>query len=142
MSNDKEMVIVSETHWDREWYLPFQEYRARLVILVDKLLKILDSDPKFSNFTFDGQTIVLEDYLEVKPENKTLLKKYITERRISVGPWYVLPDEFLVSGEAIVRNLMLGHKIAREFGRVMRAGYIPDPFGHITQLHHIYEGNG
>ncbi|HUX98798.1 MAG TPA: glycoside hydrolase family 38 C-terminal domain-containing protein [Candidatus Deferrimicrobium sp.] len=140
MSNDKEMVIVSETHWDREWYLPFQEYRARLVILVDKLLKILDSDPKFSNFTFDGQTIVLEDYLEVKPENKTLLKKYITEGRISVGPWYVLPDEFLVSGEAIIRNLMLGHKIAREFGRVMRAGYIPDPFGHIAQLPQIMQG--
>ena len=71
------MVIVSETHWDREWYLPFQEYRARLVILVDKLLKILEENPKFTNFTFDGQTVVLEDYLEVKPENKSLLQKYI-----------------------------------------------------------------
>ncbi len=134
------MVIVSETHWDREWYLPFQEYRARLVILVDKLLKILEENPKFTNFTFDGQTVVLEDYLEVKPENKSLLQKYIREGRISVGPWYVLPDEFLVSGEALIRNLMLGHKIAREFGRVMRAGYIPDPFGHIAQLPQIMQG--
>jgi mannosylglycerate hydrolase len=140
MSVEKEMVIVSETHWDREWYLPFQEYRARLVILVDKLLKILEEDPKFTNFTFDGQTVVLEDYLEVKPENKPLLQKYIREGRISVGPWYVLPDEFLVSGEALIRNLMLGHKIARDFGRVMRAGYIPDPFGHIAQLPQIMQG--
>jgi len=134
------MVIVSETHWDREWYLPFQEFRARLVILTDKLLSILEKDPQFTNFTFDGQTIVLEDYLEVKPENHYLLQKYITERRISVGPWYVLPDEFLVSGEALVRNLMLGHKIARSFGHVMRVGYIPDPFGHIAQLPQIMQG--
>jgi len=136
----KEMVIVSETHWDREWYLPFQEYRAKLVILIDKLLEILEKNPNFTNFTFDGQTIVLEDYLEVKPENKPLLEKYIGEKRISVGPWYVLPDEFLVSGEALIRNLMLGHKIGRSFGRVMRAGYIPDPFGHIAQLPQIMKG--
>jgi len=140
MNPDKEMVIVSETHWDREWYLPFQEYRAKLVILVDKLLDILEKNPNFTNFTFDGQTIVLEDYLEVKPENKSLLEKYISEKRISVGPWYVLPDEFLVSGEALIRNLMLGHKIGRSFGRVMRAGYIPDPFGHIAQLPQVMKG--
>jgi len=140
MGSEKEMVIVSETHWDREWYLPFQEFRARLVLLTDKLLSILEKDPQFKNFTFDGQTIVLEDYLEVKPENQHLLRKYITARRISVGPWYVLPDEFLVSGEALVRNLMLGHKIARSFGHVMRAGYIPDPFGHIAQLPQIMQG--
>ncbi len=140
MTSEKEMVIVSETHWDREWYLPFQEFRARLVILTDKLLYILEKDPKFTNFTFDGQTIVVEDYLEVRPEKEQLLRKYITEKRISVGPWYVLPDEFLVSGEALVRNLMLGHKIARSFGRVMRAGYIPDPFGHIAQLPQIMQG--
>lgn len=139
---EKEMVIVSETHWDREWYLPFQEFRAKLIILTDKLLEILKNDPKFANFTFDGQTIILEDYLEVKPENESLLRRYITEGRISVGPWYVLPDEFLVSGEALIRNLMLGHKIARSFGRVMRAGYIPDPFGHVAQLPQILQGFG
>ncbi|MHA1264421.1 MAG: alpha-mannosidase [Candidatus Helarchaeota archaeon] len=140
MVNKKEMVIVSETHWDREWYLPFQEFRARLVKLVDKLLKILEKIPEFTNFTFDGQTIVLEDYLEVRPEKEHLLKKYITAGRISVGPWYVLPDEFLVSGEALIRNLMLGHKLARKFGAVMKAGYIPDPFGHIAQLPQIMRG--
>ena len=142
MTAEKEMVIVPETHWDREWYLPFQEYRAKLVILTDKLLEILETNPKFTNFTFDGQTIVLEDYLEVKPEKEELLRKYIQERRISVGPWYSLPDEFLVSGESLIRNLMLGHKIARSFGRVMRAGYIPDPFGHIAQLPQIMQGFG
>ncbi|MHA1336904.1 MAG: hypothetical protein ACTSPW_14405, partial [Promethearchaeota archaeon] len=134
------LVLVSETHWDREWYLPFQEYRARLVILIDKLLDLLQSKPEFRNFTLDGQTIVLEDYLEVKSDKKEILKNFIKQGRISVGPMYILPDEFLISGESLIRNLMFGHQIAAKFGRVMKAGYIPDPFGHIAQLPQILSG--
>ncbi|MGQ4874351.1 MAG: alpha-mannosidase [Promethearchaeia archaeon] len=134
------LVLVSETHWDREWYLSFQEYRARLVILIDKLLDLLQSKPEFRNFTLDGQTIVLEDYLEVKPDKKEILKNFIKQGRISVGPMYILPDEFLISGESLIRNLMFGHQIAAKFGRVMKAGYIPDPFGHIAQLPQILSG--
>ncbi|MHA1764339.1 MAG: alpha-mannosidase [Promethearchaeota archaeon] len=136
----KEIVLVPETHWDREWYLPFQEFRARLVLMMDKLLSILNSDPFYANFTLDGQTIPIEDYLEVKPEKKEEIKKFVREGRLSIGPFYVLPDEFLISGESLIRNLMIGHQIAREFGRVMRTGYIPDPFGHIAQLPQILKG--
>ncbi|GAB4312696.1 MAG: alpha-mannosidase [Promethearchaeota archaeon] len=138
----KEIVVVPETHWDREWYLPFQEYRARLVALVDGLIELLQSDPDFKNFTLDGQTVVLEDYLEVRPGKRGDLESLIAEGRISVGPWYVLPDEFLVSAESLVRNIQLGHVIAQEFGRVMRAGYVPDPFGHVAQLPQILAGFG
>ena len=134
--------IVPHTHWDREWYQTFQQFRVRLIDLIDNLIDILKNDKKFSDFTLDGQTIVLEDYLEVHPEREEILKKYITEGRIHVGPWYILPDEFLVSAESIVRNLLLGHKIASEFGRVMKVGYIPDPFGHITQMPQILKGFG
>jgi alpha-mannosidase len=117
--------IVPHTHWDREWYQTFQQFRIRLINLVDNLIDILEKDKAFSDFTLDGQTIVLEDYLEVHPERREVLKKYITEGKIHVGPWYILPDEFLVSAESIVRNLLLGHKIASEFGIVMKIGYIP-----------------
>jgi len=134
------IIIVPETHWDREWYLPFQEFRARLVLLMDKLLAILNNDPEFKNFTLDGQTIPLEDYLEVSPDREEEIKKFVKEGRLSIGPMYVLPDEFLVSGESLVRNLMIGHQISRKFGRVMKAGYIPDPFGHIAQLPQIVSG--
>ncbi|NVM16812.1 MAG: hypothetical protein HWN80_03790 [Candidatus Lokiarchaeota archaeon] len=134
------IIIVPETHWDREWYLPFQEYRAKLVLLMDKLLEILRSDPNYSNFTLDGQTIPLEDYLEVRPESEEEIKKYVKERRLSIGPMYILPDEFLVSGESLIRNLLIGHQDAKKFGRVMKAGYIPDPFGHIAQLPQILQG--
>ncbi|NVM04500.1 MAG: hypothetical protein HWN67_19410 [Candidatus Helarchaeota archaeon] len=134
------IIIVPTTHWDREWYIPFNEFRAYLVLMLDKLIDILNKDSNFNNFTLDGQTIPLEDYLEVRPENEDLIKKFVKEKRLSIGPMYILPDEFLISGESFIKNLLLGHKISRKFGRVMKAGYIPDPFGHIAQLPQILSG--
>ncbi len=143
MGDEKyELHVVSQTHWDREWYLTFQQFRVRLVDLIDNLLDIMDGDPEYKYYTLDGQTVVLEDYLEIKPENRGRLENYIKAGKIFVGPWYILPDEFLVSAEATVRNLMLGHRIASEFGAVMKAGYIPDPFGHLSQLPQILQGFG
>lgn len=137
-----ELFIVPHTHWDREWYAPFQEFRRRLVNLIDELLVILDEDPDFSRFTLDGQTIVLEDYLEVRPKMESRLKKAIAAGRIEVGPWYVLPDENLVSGEAIIRNLERGVTISQRFGRPMMLGYLPDQFGHIASMPEILSGFG
>ncbi|MCK4237642.1 MAG: hypothetical protein KAX33_00865 [Candidatus Lokiarchaeota archaeon] len=107
---------------------------------MDRLLEILRKDKNYSNFTLDGQTIPVLDYLEVKPQKRKEIEKYVKEGRLSIGPFFILPDEFLISGESLIRNLMLGHKIANSFGRVMKAGYIPDPFGHIAQLPQILSG--
>ncbi len=134
--------VVSQTHWDREWHTPFQGFRRRLVKLTDKLLHILDTEPEYKYFVFDGQTVVLEDYLEIRPENREKIARYIQDGRLLVGPWYVLADEWLVSGEALVRNMLLGHLVAESFGRVMKAGYTPDSFGHISQLPQILAGFG
>jgi len=132
--------VVSHTHWDREWYQPFQRFRIRLVRLIDRLLGILAQDPSFRYFTLDGQTVILEDYLDIRPERRTELEAYVRSGRLLVGPWYVLPDEFLVSGEALIRNLLRGHRLARSFGSVMMVGYIPDPFGHISQMPQLLQG--
>ncbi|MFX1274524.1 MAG: alpha-mannosidase [Promethearchaeota archaeon] len=140
MVKTNHITIVPETHWDREWYLTFQEFRAKLVIFMDKLLNILRKDPEYKNFTLDGQTIPLEDYLEVNPKRKKEIKKYVAQKRLSVGPMYILPDEFLISGESMIRNLMIGHQIAKKFGRIMKAGYVPDTFGHFAQLPQIFAG--
>lgn len=138
----KTCIIVSHTHWDREWYEPFQRFRLRLVRLMDKLLHILDHDPGYRYFTLDGQTIVLEDYLQIRSEREDDLRRHVQEGRLLIGPWYILPDEFLVSGEALVRNLLLGDRVARRFGPKMMVGYTPDPFGHIPQLPQILRGFG
>src|SRR5579859_4144935 len=140
MAEQLNIILVPHTHWDREWYLTFQQFRARLVHTIDKLLDILDRDSNFSHFMLDGQTIVLDDYLEVQPEQEARLKQYTRSGRISVGPWYVQPDEFLVSGEALIRNLQMGLSRAREFGNPMYVGYVPDLFGHIAQLPQILRG--
>jgi len=137
-----EVTVVVHTHWDREWYWPFQIFRIKLVDLIDSLIEILTEDSDFKQFHLDGQTIVLEDYLEVRPQKRGLLQELIKAGRILIGPWYVLPDEFLVSGEALIRNLLLGDKIAKQFGQAMRVGYLPDQFGHISQMPQILRGFG
>ena len=134
--------VVPHTHWDREWYLPFQEMRIRLVHLIDLLLDLLERDPGFAHFTLDGQTVVLDDYLEIRPEQRTRIARYVAEGRLVVGPWTVLPDEFLVSPESFVRNLARGTRTASAFGARMDVGYVPDPFGHIGQLPQILRGFG
>jgi len=135
-------TIVSHTHWDREWYQPFEEFRIRLVKLVDKLLDILTSDPDYRYFTLDGQTIILEDYLEIRPQKEEEIRRLVQQGRLLIGPWWILPDEFLVSPEATIRNLMLGDQVAKRFGAKMEVGYLPDPFGHIGQMPQILAGFG
>ena len=134
--------LVSHTHWDREWYLTFQQFHLKLVHLVDHLLDILRTEDEYAHFMLDGQTIVLEDYLQMRPECESELRRHIQEGRILIGPWYILPDEFLVSPEATIRNLLEGDRIASQYGPKMMVGYIPDPFGHIGQMPQILKGFG
>ncbi len=134
--------VISHTHWDREWYLTHEQFRFRLVALIDRLLDLLDADPTYKHFHLDGQTIVLEDYLEIRPEQEARLRKAIGDGRILIGPWYVMPDEFLVSGESLIRNLLRGHRISREFGTPMPVGYLPDLFGHVGQMPQIWRQFG
>ncbi len=142
MTEQLNIIIVPHTHWDREWYQTFQQFRIRLVKTIDKLLDILDRDENFRYFMLDGQTIVLDDYLEIQPEQEARLKAYTRAGRILVGPWYLQPDEFLVSGESLIRNLQIGLRRAAEFGSTMQVGYVPDCFGHIAQLPQILQGVG
>src|SRR5437868_7964908 len=120
-------IVVNHTHWDREWYMPFQRYRVLLVDVVDLLLETLATRPDFGGFMLDGQTVVVEDYLEVHPEAREQLAEYVSAGRIALGPWYVLPDEFIPSGESLIRNLLLGRKQMNELGATpSRVGYPPD----------------
>ena len=126
--------IVPHTHWDREWYSPFQTFRLRLVDLLDGLLPQLEADPSYAHFLLDGQMAVVDDYLAVRPEAEERLRALATTGRVAMGPWYALPDEFLVSGETLVRNLQRGLRVAARFGGAMDVGYLPDMFGHVAQM--------
>ena len=125
--------VVPHTHWDREWYLPFAVYRRRLVALLDTLLLALPREPGL-RFHLDGQMAVVDDYLEARPDRLAAIREAAARGRLSLGPWYTLPDEHLVSGESLLRNLELGLERAREIGEPMTVGYLPDQFGHTAQM--------
>jgi alpha-mannosidase len=135
------VYIVPHTHWDREWYATFETFRAQLVELWDQLLALTEADPDF-RFLMDGQTVVIDDYLEVRPEAKARVEGAIRRRQIQVGPWYTLPDEFLVSGETLLRDLQRGIASAEAHGGSMRVGYLPDSFGHAAQMPQLYQQLG
>ena len=137
-----QLVLVPHTHWDREWYRSHEAFRHRLVRMLDDLLALLERDPGFSHFMLDGQTIAVDDYLEVRPAARARIEALVRAGRLQVGPWFVLPDEWLVSGEALIRNLRRGLAEAERLGGAMPVGYVPDQFGHVGQLPQILAGFG
>lgn len=137
------MHVISHTHWDREWYQDFQGYRRRLVHQVDALLELLERNPDFHSFLMDGQTAWIDDYLAMRPEQRERLAKHLRNDRIQMGPWFVMPDELLLSGESLVRNLALGHRQCADFGAApLPVGYVTDIFGHCSQFPQILRGFG
>ncbi len=133
----RRVAIVPHTHWDREWYEPFQSFRLRLVDVVDQLLALLESDPSYARFLLDGQTAAVDDYLEVRPEAEARLRDLVAAGRLDLGPWYTLLDEFLVSPETIVRDVQMGIRRSAALGGAMQVGYLPDMFGHVSQMPQI-----
>jgi alpha-mannosidase len=131
------IFLVSHFHWDREWYRTFDEFRARLVDAIDRVLDLLQEDPGY-RFLLDGQTIVLEDYLEIRPHRREELRAGIASGRLGAGPWYVQPDSLLPGGETHVRNLLQG----RALGGTSRVAYVPDSFGHPAQFPQLFAGFG
>lgn len=134
-------VLVFTFHWDREWYRTYEGFRARLVDTMDNILAMLESDADY-RFMLDGQTVILEDYLEVRPQRSTDVRKFVSGGRLAQGPWYVQPDCLMPSGEAIIRNLLEGRRVGKTYGPVSRVAYTPDSFGHPAQLPRILSDFG
>lgn len=129
----KTVHIISHSHWDREWYLPYERHHMLLIELIDNVLELFETDPEFKSYYLDGQTIILDDYLEVRPENEALLRKYIENGKLKIGPFYILQDAFLTSSESNVRNMLIGHQESKKWGSKTAIGYYPDTFGNVGQ---------
>ncbi len=139
----RNVYYVLSSHWDREWYQTFQDYRYRLVTLLDDVLDGLGDGSLAGPFQMDGQALPIEDYLEVRPERREMVADYVQRGLLLLGPWYVLPDEFLVSGESMVRNLERGLAVSKALGGASsRTGFVCDIFGHNSQLPQIMAGFG
>src|SRR5216110_2116816 len=122
--------LIPHTHWDREWYLPRAALQARLVAVTDDLVERLQAQPGYRSFLLDGQTVLVEDYLRARPDREGDVRALVKTGRLQVGPWYVLADEQIPSGEGLVRNLLLGAADAERLGGRLDVLYSPDAFGH------------
>jgi mannosylglycerate hydrolase len=122
--------LIPHTHWDREWYLTRAAFLCRLVPALDDLIERLETEPEFRAFVLDGQTVLLEDYLAVRPDMEARARVLVSEGRLQLGPWYVLADELIPSGESLLRNLLAGRADAEKFGGRLDVLYSPDAFGH------------
>lgn len=125
----KKIHYIAHTHWDKEWYKTYEEFRVKFLIYFENILETLESDKEFKCFMFDAQSSIIDDYLQIKPHNQNRLKKLIEQKKLLLGPWYTLPDNYLSSSESIVRNLLIGKNMANEYGYSQNVCYIPDSFG-------------
>jgi hypothetical protein len=135
------ITLVAHTHWDREWYEPFETFRAQLVEVLDEALDLLERDPRLV-FTLDGQVALVDDYLAIRPEAEPRIRALVGAGRLHIGPFYTQPDSLLVDGEALLRNLALGLRRGDQLGGALRVGYLPDPFGHAAQLPQLFRRCG
>lgn len=129
----KKVFVISHSHWDREWYMGYEKHHMRLISLMDDLFDLFEHDPEFNSFHLDGQTIILDDYLKVRPEKRDELAKWIRLGKLRIGPFYILQDDFLISPEANVRNTQYGLKQSKQWGQPTPLGYYPDTFGNMGQ---------
>lgn len=129
----KQVIAYLHTHWDREWYREFEIFRLRLVRVFDNVLELLEKG-RIPSFYFDGQVVALLDYLEIRPEKEALVRKLISEKKLFIGPFYCLIDEFLTDKTTFMKNLEIGLKIAKDFGCEDFIGYFADTFGHSKNI--------
>lgn len=130
----KTVHIVSHSHWDREWYTEYEKHHMLLVELMDDVLELFETDPEFKYFFLDGQTIILDDYLQVRPQNEEKVRHYIENGQLQIGPFYILSDSYLTSNESHVRNMLIGHQETQKWGATTPIGYYPDTFGNPGQV--------
>ncbi len=138
----KTVHIISHTHWDREWFMAFEQHRMRLVELFEDLFELFENDPDFNSFHLDGQTILLDDFLEVSPDKKDLVQKYIDQGKLKIGPFYILQDDYLISAEANTRNTNIGLSESKKWGTPTMLGYFPDTFGNMGQAPQMMKQSG
>lgn len=139
---DKKAYVVTHTHWDREWRYPLWENRMKLVELMEELLEVLDTNNEYRSYLLDGQCVMIEDYLKVKPQDKDRIMKYVKEGRLSIGPWYSLPDLYPIDGECLVRNLLKGIRYSDSLGGHLNVAYESFDWGQIAQFPQIYKEFG
>lgn len=139
----REIHVVANTHWDREFRETFEITRRQLLDMFDVTINLLEADPRYASFMLDAHAVLVEDYLEIRPERRAAISRLLQARRLFMGPWYTLPDSMNVGGESLVRNFLRARQVAKDLGaECMRVGYTPNNWGQPSQMPQIFRGFG
>lgn len=135
------IYLVPHTHWDKEWYFTKQDSDILLFSNIKNIMNVFKENKKYNKFTYDGQVSIIDDYIEYNPKDLDSIKKLVSKKKLIVGPWYTQPDFFNTTSESIVRNLLVGINVSKEYGAdYLKTAYVPDSFGHNSQMPQIYKG--
>lgn len=142
-SHIKQIKVVSNTHWDREFRRSFEKTRRRLLDMLDVTIDILETQPDYHSFTMDGHSIMIDDYLEMRPEKRETVEKLVKEGRLIIGPYYTLSEEFSIGQESLVRNMIFGRRTVEKYGgKTGTVAYTPSSWGQSGQLPQIFADFG
>lgn len=129
--------VMTHTHWDRDWFLPQEFINEWLDELFDRLMPLIEAVPDYA-YVIDGQTSIIDDYLERHPERYAAIKAKAEAGNLLLGPYYGQIDWRVVGEESLMRNLYIGMRDARRYGNCMPCGWVIDNFGHCSQSPQIH----
>ncbi len=154
-----QVVILSmDAHMDWDWLLNFQNLvcegngsqmsanriiRTAFDLMAGKHPGDTDSDGSAPYYYSICEMGFLRAAVETQPHLLDHFHEKIGDKLRIVGGGITSPDNVLPHGELFIRNYLLGKVWMKSvFGLPMRQAYIPDDFGHYSQLPTVLDAMG
>lgn len=129
--------VAGHAHMDMNWLWTYSE---TMKMCNDNLRQAVAFMKEFPDYTMIQSQAAVYSFVEkVDPPLFEEVKKYVKEGRFEpVGGMWTEGDMNLSSGEAITRSFLLGQRYFKQhFGKMANTGWLPDNFGHISQMPQI-----
>jgi alpha-mannosidase len=134
--------VIGHAHMDMNWLWTYSE---TMKMCNDNLRQTVAFMDEFPDFTMLQSQAAVYNFVEkVDPPLLEMVKKYVKEGRLELGGgMWTEGDVNLSSGEAISRSFLLGQRYFQSrFGKMANIGWLPDNFGHISQMPQILKQAG
>lgn len=138
--------VLTFLNWEREGARTFEASRVELLDTLDAFITLMESNEEVQAiryFMLGGQTVILEDLAQVRPNLLSLLVIYNAGGKLGVGPFYTQVDGMLSSGEAILRDLLIGQADSKRHGlKGSHVAYLSRTAQYSSQFPQILRGFG
>jgi alpha-mannosidase len=124
--------VVGHAHMDMLW-----GYSETMKMSLDNLRQTVAFMDEFPDYKMIQSQAAIFDFVEKEdPRLFEKVKKYVIEGRLEPGGgMWTESDQNLTSGEGLVRAFLLGQGYFQSrFGKIARVGWLPDDFGHVSQM--------